>query len=362
MTMTADSDRMENTPPKSLKRFMSQSTIYKRNEARLATTYALKDDTRPAAARVLSALSLSRSASPVSQTSRHIVQVQPGFSQETMFCTSTDLLAITSTRLNPSPVSGVFLCTSFGGAASQFVFGARNAGSMSLQHNESKIAQIAFEGHANAASVTLPGQKQMAVSKISHSQVAASAAISGILFGSKAAFSRALCDDRNAPLSLPSMASSALAGASKATLTVPLQTIRSFQFMASRPLNFADAVSSIIRSQGIQGLYHGSRNVFSGEMIGAIAYFSTYEAVKTYLSPKNEENPVSSFAIGVSGALAGVVYQTALQEFARCHRPINLQSFLGAQQRVYFPSLARTMPIHATLFLCYESAVLAAQI
>lgn len=82
------------------KRMMTQSTIYKRHEARLARSYALRDDPRPAFLRVLSGLPGFRIIIPPYQSKNEknsmeraeqnqkmpMIEVVPGtYSEETFF-------------------------------------------------------------------------------------------------------------------------------------------------------------------------------------------------------------------------------------------------------------------------------------
>ena len=80
----------------------------------------------------------------------------------------------------------------------------------------------------------------------------------------------------------------------------------------------------------------GMPTVVGQHILGSTLYFSSYELLKTNISPTDE--PISFVAIGLSGAIAGAMYR-------------------GMTSGGKLTFILRAMPKSAVLFLGYETVL-----
>jgi len=159
------------------KKLMTQSTIYKRHEARLARSYALRDDPRPAFLRVLSGLPIIRIIIPPYQSDSEnyfdvrnkqqrgrkttTSKVSPGaYSEETLFDRYSDIaddyVSPASTEINDGAydstrerVLQAMLATGFCAGISEYVFAYCN-NSRNVRLKSATTASSSPFHHSNA--------------------------------------------------------------------------------------------------------------------------------------------------------------------------------------------------------------------
>eukprot|EP00056_Hartaetosiga_gracilis_P001809 m.47785 g.47785 ORF g.47785 m.47785 type:complete len:177 (-) comp10790_c0_seq3:475-1005(-) len=65
------------------------------------------------------------------------------------------------------------------------------------------------------------------------------------------------------------------------TLTYPVDFLKTRQQHAQHPLTHTSIVKSVVRSEGVKGLFRGYATSVSGSLPGQLLYFASYEVVKT---------------------------------------------------------------------------------
>ena len=287
---------------------MKQSTIYRRHEARLARTYTLKDDPRPAFIRVLSGLPGFRMIVPAYEPNKAINDVREQkkeitteqrigtYSEDTIFAKKIDS---TKSEITPetqktefSPLQKALqamLVTSVCGGATEFIFGSALYGKSTPFARTRKIysASPFFTPHGDSVGISMNKKRRFVKPSVTGKQIALAASSCSLMFGTKV-----LLDEQQTTLQIPSIVSSGCAGAVAATATAPFQ--------------------------------NPSRHI-----IATTLYFSAYEQCRDITG------------IAPAGALAGCVHAIALTDFQiGWHRCL--------------PAMARAAPTHALIFTGYE--------
>jgi hypothetical protein len=193
---------------------------------------------------------------------------------------------------------------------------------------------------AKPSSVTLTGHSAAPASK---AQLVTGASAAALLFGVKVLTEQCLTNGRQEEdrhfFSLSALTSSAVAGMAVAlgSLFQPCEP----QFLRNpASLPRITAISSHLMQQSML-LRH---------ILGATIYFSSYDLAKSFLSTsttKESAGRANSVTVGLSGALAGAIYQGALV--------CNTSSMIApTANRRLVPSMLRAAPAHALLFVGYE--------
>jgi hypothetical protein len=290
---------------KSFPNLMMQSTIYRRHEDRLARTYALREDPRPAVLRVLSGLPGFRIIVPPYQPDhQHAAQASAAplqrigvYSEDTLFATITTEGATTTTTTTTSSPSSVqtalqaMLATAICGGTAEFVFGS--ASHSSTPFKGGKHVYSPFLAHqGDSFGVHLLKRKHFPTPSMTGRQIALAASSTSILFGTKV-----WMDEQQSS----SLLSSACAGALAGLLNAP------------------------------------SASLLARHVVAATLYFSVYERCKQETTGNN-----SPLGIATAGALAGCVHAAVLT---------NTQ--LGWWRCL--PAIMRAAPTHALIFTGYET-------
>lgn len=336
---------------------MNQSTIYRRHEARLSRTMALKNDPRPAAVRVLSGLPGFRIFVPPYQpVQASMVEKKdsPVFLEATVFSSheNTPFSQRTSAITTPK----IVFAAAIGGAAADLLFGRKSAVLLKCDASrgfaspfrttiEGGNAWLSFSHshHAhNHKAFEFPAFRGVAMTTI-----AATAASTALMFGTKVVVSQRLGDSTT----FTSVVSSACAGAVVATVDTPLQAVRSHmalqqQFGVLTSQSPLQRAISLVRSQGASALLRRAPTVYGREMVGVTLFLGSYETMKQWLAP--ESNVVTA----ISGLVAGSLYSG----FTYAVDSATLEPQLRAG-RSLLPTLLRAAPFNAVLFLGYESTL-----
>jgi hypothetical protein len=328
---------------------VNQSTIYRRHEARLARSYALRDDPRPAALRVLSGLPGFRIIVPPYQAGES-EQLHPSpprigdFSEETVFSTVDDAqqhnnarITIRSSFTTQQQVLSAMLATLAAGGMGEYLLGGHIA-SKAISPFANSTAQAGNTSYspflrANSDSslgVYLFKRRQHPVSSIATAvkpsiAMSAAAGSTALLFGSKVLLEQSLLQtthDNTATIS-SSLLSSALAGGVVGLANVIVSAVVAARRSGTMPSSLYSTTAAA-----------GPQNVIGRQMLAATLYFAAYDGVSLLFSSSNEKK--STAQIMTSGAVAGSVQAAVLR-----HGMIS--------------AAARAAPIHAMVFFAYES-------
>lgn len=346
---------------------MNQSTIYRRHEARRQRTELLKDDPRPAVVRVLSGLPGFSMIIPPYQPAATSPVADKGLAEAPLkFTEATIMTSLPSSHkteiATPFSVPQVMLVAGASGAAAEYVVqgmartalpanwisifstGALSKPTFTAHHDI--LAMQQHEVFPNIKAATYFGFPQQ---RFSAWRNASSLAVStALLFGSKAFMTNKLGDTS-------SLASSAFAGAVLATVNIPRQAVHSYLAVlrqsknVAAPASFTSAAASLVRNQGLGALTRGASVVYGREIAGATLYFGSYEAIKTAMA-SHETQGASSASVALSGAVAGVLYRGVTHTVDSVFQP-------GLTARGFLPTVLRAAPIHAVLFLGYETGL-----
>ncbi|KAG7360444.1 hypothetical protein IV203_035543 [Nitzschia inconspicua] len=341
---------------------MNQSTIYRRHEARLARSYALRDDPRPAFLRVLSGLPLTRIIVPPYQpqqsgdiqlrneNSSKIQKSLGDYSEETVFSTVDDEQIVglrshdISSRSIPYQPLQAMAAAGAGAIAGEFLVGGHFRKKTSVfpsifPHSNNNVM---VRGHAAAADSSLGFQllkthqarptAGFAVSTTKPSTIILiSASTTSLLFGTKVAVTQYLSPNGGNEDMITALSSSAMAGG--VTGMIRLATNPS-----QRP-----AAASNIPNLWMPTTATTSSSLVGRHVLAATLYFSTYDTL-SQTSDENK-NAVSTPRILAAGAVAGMVQATVFQ---------------ASQGSLYVAKMAlRSAPLHAMIFYAYESMKLA---
>ncbi|KAG7350806.1 hypothetical protein IV203_010166 [Nitzschia inconspicua] len=342
---------------------MNQSTIYRRHEARLARSYALRDDPRPAFLRVLSGLPLTHIIVPPYQprqsgdnelrneNSSKIQKLLGDYSEETVFSTVDDNQQVvgrhshnvSSLSIPYQPLQAM-VAAGAGAIAGEFLVGGHfrkktPVFSSLFPHNNNNVM---VRGHAAATDSSLGFQllkthqsrptAGLAVSTTKPSTIIfISASITSLLFGTKVAVTQYLSPNGGNEDTITALLSSAMAGG--VTGMIRLATNPS-----QRP-----AAASNIPTLWMQTTATTSSSLVTRHVLAATLYFSTYDTL-SQTSDENK-NAFSTPRILAAGAVAGMVQATVFQ---------------ASQGSLYVAKMAlRSAPLHAMIFYAYESMKLA---
>ena len=364
-----------------LPNLMTQSTIYRRHEARLAKSYALgKDDSRPAILRVMSLLPGLRIIFPPPSSS----QQQPSndsvsqnfmsssavprigdYSESTLF-TTTDAdsenhrhqtaaaTSHSSSSRQPVVLQAMFTTAATAGIA-EYLFGSSSSSSNSPFGGRPHARYSPFASivpHGDSVSMQLQNHRHIpkptAAVAVSGHQIALAASSTSILFGTKVLTEQQLHHVNNDVGESSSFVSSAAAGAVVGLFQQLVPVIgsrpsrqRSFPVQSLSPTTAAAAATVIPR-----------------HVVAATMYFTTYEQLLNHLSSSTSsaddvgtqnatKNNPTNFNILMAGATAGCVYTTALNAFQR--------QVVPPSSAAAVTSIVRSAPIHALIFWGYET-------
>jgi hypothetical protein len=343
---------------------MNQSTIYRRHEARLARSYALRDDPRPAFLRVLSGLPVTRIIIPPYQpkgsttstdvTIRNANHINNGqhrlgdYSEETVFSAVDDhqnvanndqckyMMSSQNTALQQALQA--MLAAGGGAAMGEFLFGGHYQKRTPLFHRRPPIhPDIFLRGHAAAATADssigfqLLRSHHQARSTAMTATAAASkpsalillaASTTSLLFGTKVLTTQYLSLNGDANTAT-SILSSALAGgvAGMATLATAVQRTRA----VPPPWTSTTHISP--------------SSLLGRHVVAATLYFATFDAFCYSIDSNNTESS-STPRIIAAGAAAGAVQASILH---------------SSQGSLHMAKTAvRAVPIHALVFSAYE--------
>lgn len=339
--MTLATDKRQR---KSLTQLMSQSTIYQRNESRRTKTLALKDDSRPAAVRVLSGLPGFRNFIRPYQPAVKAAVVPSAaalvFSEDDVFtahCSENDANPETIASSLTS-IAAFGFAAGAGGAFSGLLSGrsaAKSLSPFSLGPTQARVgitAPVLYQSGA-ASMAFLQGRHfashpTMILSlQVSTSQIAARALSASFLFGTKALVEHSLGKPINDGISLSSVVSSGAAGG----------------------------------ALGLAKTLTGSQVVWGREILGATMYFTSYETIKSMLhtpqdNTKTYQQP-GKIAIATAGAVAGILYESVRMYGVAATSLRSLQPFAVPQAHSLASIALRAAPAHALLFLGYETTL-----
>jgi hypothetical protein len=354
----------------SIPNLRQQSTIYRRHEARLARTYATREDPRPAVLRVLSGLpgfrlivppydrsssdvvppsSSSSSKQQPSQVQGQVQQAQPRigeYSEETVFATAntaktgsaatttTSTITTTATSVDHAiqPALQAMLAVGVTAGAAEMFFG-KPGPTEALHNNNNPFGKTARTVHNSPT--TLVAQHQgdsLAVHLfrstttqvvqprqhvVSTRAMALAASSTSVLFGAKI-FLDAQQQDTNTWLS--SAAAGGIAGG-----------MRVFFFHPPAPPTTPTTAILWTNKIVIPKHVHLGKHV-----VAATLYFSIYDCLKGDVVGDN----TSRLQIAAAGACAGSLHA----------------GVLTAQQGMMrlFPAMLRAAPAHALIFSGYE--------
>ena len=351
---------------------LTKSTIYRRHEARLARSLALRDDPRPAPIRVMSGLPglriVFRPYRPETKKNfdrlytanqqRSPTKVAPGaYSEETLFhqysdahdnsvvSESTGNITTNNYTMNtfaPERILQAMVATGFSSGFAEYVFAywknnrTSHFASTSTPFSNSNFSNNSTGVFPRALSVAMP---------------------TSLLFGSKVLLESILANQQkneNALFGADHILSSAFAGA----------VVGSTQFALLRNMNPAQQMPTPSISTMHQHHYNtsGLLHLMRRNVVAAVLYFSIYDGVSslsTATKPSPNHDPLvhsssssankATLDILLGGALAGVAHTAAMHS----HRYGQYGSMIW-WSRVMLPAITRAAPIHAFVFYGYE--------
>jgi hypothetical protein len=323
---------------------MKQSTIHRRHEARLARTYALQQDPRPAFLRVLSGLPGFRIIVPPyeSQTinlpkvaaasaSASAVQAPIGvYSEDTLFTTTMENAIATKNSMTQPSTSTSFqtaaqamLATAICGGTAEFIFGSR-ATAHPFGGTQVYSPFVAQQGDSMAVQFT---KKQLFPPKtaISSRQIAVAASSVSLLFGTKVLLDQQQLLQGSSSSSSSDYSNSLLSSATAGLVMGGVQHV-----FATKPTPTLRIPSSPPpQPSSLLVMYFGKH------MVAATLYFGTYDQVRgTSLLGCHHH-------CALAGALAGSVHATVL-------------TYSHGMMR-WIPAMMRAAPTHALIFTGYET-------
>jgi hypothetical protein len=382
MTTMTTTTAQEDAPDDQIKLpDLHKSTIYRRHEARLAKSYALKDDPRPALIRVLSGLpvfskvilpynnaSMDSSNSNTS-TSALDAPIIGTYSEETLFATrnmeavTSSSCGISSTNSATSTVKvlqAVFAAGVASGVA-ETLFGAHHAAktaspfsnTTTTHPNHSRVFATVHPTTDGSLSLLMstrskriiPAQPSMSTAAAARSLLLMSVASTSLLFGSQT-FLQTQLNDKNESSIISTILSSGVAGAL-------LGGVQGAMWQAPKPqLTTHSLFQSSVRMPAsiVQTMTHTS--------ISAIVLFTTFEQVQQRIlvlqkqQDKNKSSSSSSWmATAGSGAIAGVASTLVTSQLSNTTTMVRL-----------VPTLLRSAPKYALLFSGYQQLLQAVQL
>ena len=331
---------------------MNESTIYRRHEQRRAKTYALRHDPRSAVARVASGLPLLNLIFPPYQPAK-ASNDEPPIKLHEIHGKTVNLNPSapndSSSKQSSNEVSRIIVASALGGGIAHYLSNSRSltqsalsGEGMSSFHGITQLhdgqGALAFGRHIDVVkAITCEPVKRRGIVTM-----ASGAAVISLLFGTRAMVANAVGANSSDPLSTTFIVSSATSGAVIGTIYAPLKAIQSHTIWmrqalhSGHHLSLQEAASSFLHTRGIAALVRSMPTVVGQHILGSTLYFSSYELLKTKISPTDE--PVSFVAIGLSGAIAGAMYR-------------------GMTSGGKLTSILRAMPKSAVLFLGYETVL-----
>jgi len=132
-------------------------------------------------------------------------------------------------------------------------------------------------------------------------------------------------------------------------------------------------ISKIFKEDGLFGMYRGSVVSIVRDIPGNAVYFSVYESLKKFFTPKGEKLPPIYYLI-LSGGSAGIAYWSAIypidtirtriqiqrpvngryQGIIECTKKLYYEKGIRGFYRGYFLCILRSFPISAVNFSIYE--------
>lgn len=330
---------------------MNESTIYGRHEQRRAKTYALRDDPRPALARVASGLPLLNLVflpyQPVKPSNDEPSISLDEIHGDTVY--SNPLAPIDSSDQPSNEISRIIVASAFGGGTAHYLSISRSLMRSALSgvkssslhgitplHNDQGV--LSFGRHLDVVkTMTCEPVKRRGIVT-----VASGAAAVSLLFGTRAMVANAVGADSSDPLSKKFIVSSATSGAVIGTIYAPLKAVQSHTIWmrqalhSGHQLSLKEAASFFHRTRGVTAIVRSLPTVVGQHILGSTLFFSSYELLKTNVS--STDGPVSFVAIGFSGGLAGAMYS-------------------GMTSGGKLSSIFRAIPRSAILFVGYETVL-----
>ena len=159
-------------------------------------------------------------------------------------------------------------------------------------------------------------------------------------------------------------------------IKVKLQCAREVALVSSdmkAQVNAFDLVRTIVKRDGVFGLFQGINSTIAREMPGYFVFFGAYEGTRVLLTPKgktkNECGTLATFIAGANGGIAlwSVIYpidvvksrvQASLSKnqatLWRCMLDISRKEGFTSLYSGLRPTLIRTVPASGAMFLTYE--------
>jgi hypothetical protein len=365
---------------------MNQSTIYRRHEARLARSYRLRDDPRPAFLRVMSGLPGFRMIIPPYQptTNAHKggkqslcsgTEVKIGdFSEDTIFSKNGETLDVSKdipggidSKSFGFSVLQTMVATGACAGGAEYVYGLFRGGPSTVSSPFApKIAASAYPFFRPDGALSVPMSRAnlqlispianlAATATISSTAIAAALSTSA-LFGTKVAtqwYYPVQSDNGQINDAISTgLLSSILAGG-----VVGLGQLISSHHSQQRKILISRLPQ---HPQQVLVEYRSQRRVLGRHVLAACLYFSTYESISASLRQHQEQAGRSmweetmmdrnidshhhnnnNFGILVGGAMAGCAHATVLNYHHGLWRLI--------------PAVARAAPFHAVVFYGFET-------